>query len=212
MSSPRVAAGSPTDKTISRKYPKFSPTTAILGDSQIKYVFQNFDPHQINCPALISVSGARVTDIIGVLSGFPGTVRTLVFHVGTNDLADHGAAGTLERYGELINAALCRCPFVERVYVTLVLPRFVNRRRGGRNNRAFVTRFNWEAKEFNDAVRERCRRSQRVFYLDHGFLSLPPARVLAADGLHPSFEGVALISQHLSEVVYQRRPRPTGGW
>ncbi|KAG0424343.1 hypothetical protein HPB47_028422 [Ixodes persulcatus] len=138
--------------------------------------------------------------------------RALVFHVGTNDLADHGAAGTLERYGEPINAALSRCPYVERSYVTLVLPRFVNRRRGVRNNCAFVTRFNWEAKEFNDAVKERFRRSQRVFYLDHGLLSLPPARVLAADGLHQSFEGVALISQHLSEwclgTQHSRPPHP----
>ncbi|KAG0416886.1 hypothetical protein HPB47_006056 [Ixodes persulcatus] len=97
MSSPRVVAGSPTDKTTSRKYPEFTPTTATLCDSQIKFVFQNFDIHQINCPAFISVSGARVADIIGEPSSVPGTVRTLVFHVGTSGLADHGAARTLER-------------------------------------------------------------------------------------------------------------------
>ncbi|KAK8761264.1 hypothetical protein V5799_027464 [Amblyomma americanum] len=38
-------------------------------------------------------------------------------------------------------------------------------------------------------LRKHCQRTRGVFYVDHGLEWLPPARVMAADGLHPSFEG-----------------------
>ncbi|KAL1422827.1 hypothetical protein MTO96_021687 [Rhipicephalus appendiculatus] len=41
-----------------------------------------------------------------------------------------------------------------------------------------------EAVYFNRLLCNYCRRSKKVFFVDHGLQWLPPTRVLAADGLH----------------------------
>ncbi|KAL1415866.1 hypothetical protein MTO96_028649 [Rhipicephalus appendiculatus] len=100
---------------------------------------------------------------------------------------------------------------ITRIYATLVLPRSVNRRRGSRNQ-DFIRRCNSEACRFNRLLRDYCRRSRNVFYVDHGFEWLPPFRVLAADGLHPNFEGVALIAAHIRQLCFKHTRITSSSW
>ncbi|KAL1471060.1 hypothetical protein MTO96_040134 [Rhipicephalus appendiculatus] len=54
--------------------------------------------------------------------------------------------------------------------------------------------------------------SRKVFFVDHGFQYLPPRRVLAADGLHPSFEGVALMASHIRELFFKHSDNDESLW
>lgn len=112
MPLPRVAVGSLSNVATPRKYPQFAPTTAILSNFQTSKSSKTFARVKPNllCTSIF-ISGARVADVIGVL----GTMRTLVFHARANDLADCGAPSILEWYGEIINAAFRRRPFVKRL-------------------------------------------------------------------------------------------------
>ncbi|KAK8761265.1 hypothetical protein V5799_027465 [Amblyomma americanum] len=56
-------------------------------------------------------------------------------------------------------------------------------------------------------LRKHCQRTRGVFYVDHGLEWLPPARVMTADGLHPSFEGVAIIAGHLQLILLRKSTR-----
>ncbi|KAH9359725.1 hypothetical protein HPB48_002404 [Haemaphysalis longicornis] len=60
-----------------------------------------------------------------------------------------------------------------------------------------------------------CQRKELgadVRYIDHALHELPARRVFAADGLHASFEGVALLAEHFRNALsfralgWQRRP------
>ncbi|KAH9378846.1 hypothetical protein HPB48_023092 [Haemaphysalis longicornis] len=85
-----------------------------------------------------------------------------------------------------------------------LLSRSTNRRLRIRNYRV-VGRCNREASFFNRLLPNYCRRSRTLFYLDHDLQFLPAARVLAADGLHPSFEFVALMASLLHDMCQSRR-------
>ncbi|KAH9365490.1 hypothetical protein HPB48_019918 [Haemaphysalis longicornis] len=102
------------------------------------------------------------------------------------------------------------CPNVRAIYATLVLPRSQNRRRRYLNQ-PFVTRCNLEAGKFNNLLRNHCRQVKGLFYLDHELQWIPPVRALAADGLQPSFEGVAIMASHLQQLLRRelRRAPPT---
>ncbi|KAH6929232.1 hypothetical protein HPB50_025199 [Hyalomma asiaticum] len=50
-------------------------------------------------------------------------------------------------------------------------------------------------------LRWHCRRTRGLFYLDHGLEWLPQRHMLAADGLHPSFEGVGIMASHIHELL-----------
>ncbi|KAH6920589.1 hypothetical protein HPB50_028423 [Hyalomma asiaticum] len=50
-------------------------------------------------------------------------------------------------------------------------------------------------------LRRHCRRTRGLFYFDHGLQWPPPRRMLAADGLHPSFEGVGIMASHIHELL-----------
>ncbi|KAH6942988.1 hypothetical protein HPB50_013302 [Hyalomma asiaticum] len=76
----------------------------------------------------------------------------------------------------------------------------------------FMRRCNSEACRFNRLLQGFCRRSRNVFYVDHGFEWLPPFRVLAADGLHPSFEGVALIAARIRQLCIKRTKVTFSSW
>ncbi|KAL1421801.1 hypothetical protein MTO96_022848 [Rhipicephalus appendiculatus] len=88
------------------------------------------------------------------------------------------------------------CPEVTKIMATLVLPRTPDRRRTCLN-RPSVVRFNREVGRFNNLLRAHCCQSSMLFFFDHALEWLPPGWVLAADGVHPSFEGAALIAGHL---------------
>ncbi|KAH6919429.1 hypothetical protein HPB50_029583 [Hyalomma asiaticum] len=73
-------------------------------------------------------------------------------------------------------------------------------------------RCNKEAGRFNNLLRRHCFWKGKVFFLDHGLQWLPPGRFLAADGIHPSFEGVALIASHLRSVLLRNAAKSVSGW
>ncbi|KAL1446371.1 hypothetical protein MTO96_047376 [Rhipicephalus appendiculatus] len=102
-------------------------------------------------------------------------------------------------------------PEITKIMATLVLPRAPDRRRACLN-RPFVVRFNREAGRFNHLLRAHCRRSRALFFIDHALEWLPPGRVLAADGVHPSFEGVALIAGHLRSLLLRNTVRSPSTW
>ncbi|KAL1487022.1 hypothetical protein MTO96_046702 [Rhipicephalus appendiculatus] len=89
---------------------------------------------------------------------------------------------------------------IKTLHISLPLPRAPNRRRHDSNWR-FVSKFNREVQRFSREARRLCHYGMLgagVFYVEHGFSTLPLRRFLAADGLHASFEGVALLAQHTS--------------
>ncbi|KAL1479668.1 hypothetical protein MTO96_015869 [Rhipicephalus appendiculatus] len=73
-----------------------------------------------------------------------------------------------------------------------------------RSNENFVRRFNRDARHFNETIKTYCRKPGKVSYVDHEFDQLPPRRFVAADGLHPSFMGVALIAETLKGALCRR--------
>lgn len=110
-----------------------------------------------------------------------------------------------------MNNTLRARPELQRLIVSCVLPRHINRRLD-RPNDDFVRWFNREAQELNDTIKRYCRRPSKVTYLDYGFESLPPRRFLAADGLHPSFSGVALMAQTLKTILRRGKMETAPGW
>ncbi|KAH9384056.1 hypothetical protein HPB48_026041 [Haemaphysalis longicornis] len=197
-------------ENVTKKYRKYVTTTMVVGDSQCKHLFNHFDPGRKGTPAFVSKSGATIEGMSRLLEFVPHTVTTLILHVGTNDIAKGPADAAFERYKKLLVAIRQALPNVRAIYATLVLPRSQNRRR--RNlNQPFVTRCNLEAGKFNNLLRKHCRQVKGLFYLDHELQWIPPVRALAADGLHPSFEGVAIMASHLQQLLRRelRRAPPT---
>ncbi|KAL1484702.1 hypothetical protein MTO96_032421 [Rhipicephalus appendiculatus] len=79
-------------------------------------------------------------------------------------------------------------------------------------NQRFVERCNREACEFNDLLRRHCRKTSGLFFIDHGLGWLPPCRLLAADGLHLNFEGIALMASHLHQTLHRSYARTETTW
>lgn len=125
-----------------------------------------------------------------------------------NGLASMNGAYAFEKHKSLLDLIGKECPKVSRVYVTLALPRSTNRHLRNRNYR-FVGRCNCEVLYFNQLLRNCYQCSRTVFYLDHGLQLLCVARVFAADGLHPSFQGVAVMASHLHGLCFTRKGAST---
>lgn len=203
-----MAAIHPTSERLSVRSPCVPISCAVIGDSSIKYVHQTFNPLEPGTPAFISYRGARFNDVPGLLHRLPPTLPRLVIHVGTVDIADNGCAQALTDLKQLVQWIHQERPNLE-LCISLPLPRAPNRRRRGANKR-FVHWFNREASRFVSHVRRLCHRKEfgrGVFYLDHAFHEMPPWRVLAADGLHPSFEGVAMLALHYRGLLTTRTSR-----
>ncbi|KAM7290521.1 uncharacterized protein ISCGN_027143 [Ixodes scapularis] len=207
----RPAPGAPTVEQLSRKYPKHLPTSAVIGNSQTRYLFHHLNPYDKATPAFITIRGASTFDIERELTNFPRSVTTLIFHVGTSELEKFGSEETLRRCRRLVINTLQARPELHSLVVSLVLPRYTNRRLEQPNDR-FIHWFNNETRHFNDTVKGYCRKPGKVTFLDHGFTTLPPRRLLAADGLHPRFSGVALIAQNLKSLLLQGKPFTLTGW
>ncbi|KAH6923902.1 hypothetical protein HPB50_009206 [Hyalomma asiaticum] len=126
-------------------------------------------------------------------------------HVGTNDLVNNTGRILCERYKDMLSVVLRKRPGIQRIYGSLILPRCVNRRRGSCNV-ASVRHCNREACDFNSRLKQFCRRSRHVFFLDHALEWFPPRRVLAADGVHPSYEGVAVMATHIKYLALRHAP------
>lgn len=155
---------------------------------------------------------APLSKILANLLDFvPCTATTLVLHVGTNDLASNTSHNAFDSLRSLIDDISKELPQIKRVYVSLVLPRSTNRRRQNFNH-SFVRKFNLKAQQFNALLRDFCRHSWLVYFIDHGFYGLPSNRVLAADGLHLSFEGTAILASHLRQLLFTRVSDTTSSW
>ncbi|KAH7972837.1 hypothetical protein HPB52_017865 [Rhipicephalus sanguineus] len=141
----------------------------------------------------------------------PSSTTTLILNVGTNDLTSSTGRVTFENYRDLLHIIAKERPGITRVYASLVLPRATNRHYGQRND-GLVRHCNREACTFNGLLQNFCRRSSFVYFIDHGFEWLPSARVLAADGVHPSFEGVALMATHLQRLCFGRKNAFSSFW
>ncbi|KAH6936192.1 hypothetical protein HPB50_014913 [Hyalomma asiaticum] len=120
----------------------------------------------------------------------------------TNDVVRVPARKAFQNYCELINEISKLRPEIRRIYASLILPRTTNRRQRY-SNAAFIRCFNEEAWYFNELVKKFCAHSRLVYFLDHGFEWLPSHRVLAADGVHPNFEGVSLMACHIRCLCYK---------
>lgn len=207
----RPAPGAPSEQQLTRRFPKHPPTSAVIGNSQTRYLHQHFNPYDTAAPAFITIRGATTFEIESELPSIPRTVRTLVFHVGTSELEHYGCDETLRRLRRLVNNTLRTRPELQKLVVSCVLPRHTNRRLD-RPNDHFVKWFNWEARKFNETIRSYCRRPTKVTYVDYQFDSLPPRRFLAADGLHPSFLGVAVMAQTLRGLLIRDATTTAPGW
>ncbi|KAG0433111.1 hypothetical protein HPB47_020217 [Ixodes persulcatus] len=193
------------------KYPKCSIKTEIIGDSQAKYLYQHFNAYSSEAPAFITYSGGRFSDVMQLLEYVPETVSTLILHIGTNDLAKDGAQASLEHLHELLSYIRSTRPGIGPIYISLVLPRSANRRRRFSNHQ-FVWWFNKQVTKFNIEVSRLCRSDSGTFYIHHAFSEMPARRVLAADGVHPSFEGVALLALHYQQVIMKNTKQEPAGW
>ncbi|KAH7974266.1 hypothetical protein HPB49_013362 [Dermacentor silvarum] len=203
-----MAANYSNSKRLSLRFPRIPISCAIIGDSTIKYVHENFNPVEPGTPGFVCYSGARFRDVPGLLQHVAPTVPKLVLRVGTIDIADNGATQALEELTQLVKNIRQQLPQAE-ICLSLPLPRALNRRRHGVNKR-FVHWFNREASRYVNQVRRLCHRRELgrgVFYLDHVFQEMPPWRVLAADGLHPSFEGVAMLALHYRRLLTTKTSR-----
>ncbi|KAH9384088.1 hypothetical protein HPB48_026080 [Haemaphysalis longicornis] len=200
-----------TSKRITWVYPNTIVSAAVLGDSHTKYVFQHFDPNVTGTPAFVSQSGALIKDMVNLLDFVPSTATTLIIHSGTNDLAFCTANTAFDSIRRLFDVISKEHRQIKRIYVSLVLPRAINRRRQS-DNMSFIRRFNLKARQFNTLLRDYCRHSCLVNFVDHGFYYLPASRVLAADGVHLSFEGTAIFASHLRQLLITRSSDTTTSW
>ncbi|KAH6925668.1 hypothetical protein HPB50_008485 [Hyalomma asiaticum] len=202
-----MATGSLTASNISLKFPKYITTSIVIGDSQCEYLHNHFDPCQKGPPAFICKPGAKIEDVHSLLKFVMETTTSIVLHVGTNDLCQIPAGEAFKRYRALLDTIGHNCPNIKQVYATLILPRSTNRHLA-RSNDPFVERCNREACFFNNLLRRHCRKTKGLFFVNHGFEWLPSCQVLAANGLHPNFDGVVLIASHLHQMLswlYTRR-------
>lgn len=108
-----------TTKNIIWKFPKVPATTVVIGDSQTKHLYQHFDPNRPGTPAFITQPGACIGDVQSLLDFVPDTAKTIILHVGTNDLATVNGSTAFERYKALLDLIGQECPKVSRVYATL---------------------------------------------------------------------------------------------
>ncbi|KAH7965302.1 hypothetical protein HPB49_006012 [Dermacentor silvarum] len=186
-------------------------TTVKAHQPKSKYLYQCFNPSSQGTPAFVSQVGARIEDVTSLLNFVPDTANTLMLLVGTDDVVSSNGAAAFERYRSLLHLVMRTMPNISRIFATLILPRCTNRRSGNRNL-SFVRRCNREATYFNRLLRGFCSHSRKVFFVDHGFQYLPPSRILAADGLHPSFEGVALMASHIRELCCKHPDNDMSLW
>ncbi|KAH9383011.1 hypothetical protein HPB48_023647 [Haemaphysalis longicornis] len=180
--------------------PNIAPTSAVIGNSQTRYLQPALHPYDTAAPAFITIRGATTFQI---------EVSFQVFQ--ELELEHYGCDETLRRLRRLVNNTLRTRPELQKLVVSYVLPRHTNRRLD-RPNDHFVKWFNWEARKFNETIRSYCRRPTKVTYVDYQFDSLPPRRFLAADGLHPSFLGVAVMAQTLRGLLIRDATTTAPGW
>ncbi|XP_064464399.1 uncharacterized protein LOC135375668 [Ornithodoros turicata] len=147
----------------------------------------------------VTRSGGRIADFLEEVDQLPPSVRVVVLHCGTNDMPYSDPDSAIRHYVQLLDHIRSRGN-IDLVVCTLILPRSFNRRRSYPDRRREF-QCNPRAYGFNMRLRDLCKRSPDLYFLDHGFHRQPPTRVLAADGLHPNFEGVRQIADRVRTLL-----------
>ncbi|CAN7989908.1 unnamed protein product [Ixodes pacificus] len=164
-------------------YPHYSPTVAVLGDSQVKYLHTRFDPSCRQFPTMfVSVSGGYIADFHQEVDLLPPSVRIVILHVATNDLASRDPQPVRQHYLDLLHHIQTR-PGIQLVVCSHVLPRIINRHLHF-PNRHFTDAFNHRAGVFNRQLTDIC-----------------------------IFAGVHIMSRNLRALIpclLRRTPRPQG--
>ncbi|KAH9364903.1 hypothetical protein HPB48_003565 [Haemaphysalis longicornis] len=143
-----------------------------------------------------------------MLEYLPRGVEKLVIHVGPTDIARGGFSASLAALRRMLDRIRQMRPEVSAIFLSLPLPRGPNRRRRGNNHR-FAWWFKQELSRHNDIVRQLCHENKLgtcVRFIFHAFEELPLRRFLALDGLHPSVQGVELLTQHFRAPLSWRPP------
>lgn len=91
----RSAPGALTVEQLTRRYFKHLPASAVIDNSQTRYLFQHVNAYAIFSPEFITILGATTFDIKKELSNIPRSVTTLIFHVGTSELERYSCEETL---------------------------------------------------------------------------------------------------------------------
>lgn len=206
-----MSAACASSRRLTWKFPAHAPTCAIVGDSQTKYLYRNFDPSNHHSPAFITLPGANICDVVNLLDFVPRGVTELILHVGTNDVASTSNQVARERYSQLLDHIQRERPDIQAIFLTLLLPRAPNRRQNSQNWRT-AEQFNRDAYAFNCFLVDLCRDRVNVFFLDHCLDHFHPTMVLAADGLHPNFAGVSIMSWNLYNFLFELRRPSIGEW
>ncbi|KAH7938686.1 hypothetical protein HPB51_028796 [Rhipicephalus microplus] len=98
-----MAAARAFREQLTWRFPIHGASTAIVGDSQLKYLHQHFDPASPPSPAFICQPGACIADIGELLDFVPKGTSNLILHIGTNDLANTDAPTAFNRYVALLD-------------------------------------------------------------------------------------------------------------
>ncbi|KAG0436837.1 hypothetical protein HPB47_017734, partial [Ixodes persulcatus] len=122
-----------------------------------------------------------------------------------------GAQPSLEYLHELLSYIRSTRPEIGYICIGLVLPCSANRCRCFSNHQ-FVWWFNNQVTRSNIEVSKLCRSDSGSFFIHHAFTEMPVRRVLAADGLHPSFVGVAVLALHYQQIIMKNSNQEPAGW
>ncbi|CAN7986164.1 unnamed protein product [Ixodes hexagonus] len=102
----------------------------------------------------VSLSGGYIADLHQEVDLLPPSVRIVILHIGTNDLASLDPQPVLQRYLDLLQHIQTR-PGIQLVVCGHVLPRGINRRLQFPNRR-FMDGFNHRAAIFNRHLTNIC--------------------------------------------------------
>ncbi|KAH6946411.1 hypothetical protein HPB50_013255 [Hyalomma asiaticum] len=206
-----MAADRTSRKPIIWKYPLHPPRTAVIGDSQTKYFCNHFNPSSPDAPMFVCQPGANIESVGDLIDFVPRGVSALMLHVGTNDVARTSAAATFDKYVQLVRHIRLTRPDIRTIFATLLLPRGPNLRLC-RPNLPAVNRFNRESHWLNCRLVDFCQREPQMFFIDHGLYNFPPWMVFAADGVHPSFGGVSLLTWNIYNLILQLEKPVVYNW
>ncbi|KAG0443644.1 hypothetical protein HPB47_014684 [Ixodes persulcatus] len=178
----------------------------------MKYLHTRFDRSCRQFPTMsVSVSGGYIPDFHQEADLLPPSVRIVILHVATNDLASQDPQPVRQHYVDLLHHIQTR-PGIQLVVCSHVLPRIISRNLHF-PNRHFTDAFNHQAGIFNRQLTDICMSTPGQCFYTHNLQACGRPRVLAADGLHPSFAGVHIMSRNLRALIpclLRRTPRPQG--
>jgi hypothetical protein len=184
----------------SRYYPNNPyPTTALIGDSFLKFIPDYFDPDHELSPVIISVPGARFEDLLDEIPFIPDTVRTVTIVAGTNDLRSPRCdpANVVFALRRFLRALQCSLPTLTHIRIHMVPPRIKNRHANSYDNSVFCKHFNERALQYNKQLEN--LHVLGVYVCNHGLGDDDLRDVLQLDGVHPSRIGLRALTNNIKQ-------------